>query len=232
VAEGVYVFTTTPYAEVGFCGNIAAVVTSEGVLVFDSGARPETAQTIIGEIRKLPLNKTLPNVTFSDQMTLHRGERENPHSACTCHDSRRYLYFSAEGKDSDHRRHRARSVSLCHRRHLPVEWLSALKEFVALQPSAVIPGLGLAQVKEKLIDDTISLLEEALRQTRDNRARGMTLDQNVAAVQNNSRALATIVGITGADDVNAFKGYFLEMFTRRAYRELDGPLGDLPDGIQ
>jgi glyoxylase-like metal-dependent hydrolase (beta-lactamase superfamily II) len=53
VADGVYLFTTTPYADVGFCGNSVAIITGEGVLVFDSGATPETAQTILAEIRKL-----------------------------------------------------------------------------------------------------------------------------------------------------------------------------------
>ena len=53
VADGVYLFTTTPYADVGFCGNSVAIITSDGVLVFDTGATPETAQTILAEIRKL-----------------------------------------------------------------------------------------------------------------------------------------------------------------------------------
>jgi hypothetical protein len=32
--------------------------------------------------------------------------------------------------------------------------------------------------------------------------------------------------------VDQFASYFLETFVRRAYRELDGPLGDLPDGMR
>jgi hypothetical protein len=47
VADGVYLFTTTPYADVGFCGNSVAIIGSDGVLVFDSAATPETAQTIL-----------------------------------------------------------------------------------------------------------------------------------------------------------------------------------------
>jgi hypothetical protein len=31
VADGVYLLTTTPYADAGFCGNGAAVITSEGL---------------------------------------------------------------------------------------------------------------------------------------------------------------------------------------------------------
>lgn len=53
VAEGVYLFTTTSYGDVGMCGNSVAILSDEGVLVFDSAAIPETAATILGEIRKL-----------------------------------------------------------------------------------------------------------------------------------------------------------------------------------
>src|SRR5258708_5936595 len=53
VADGVYLFTTTPYAEAGFCGNSVAVITDEGVLLFDSSALPQTARTILTEIQKL-----------------------------------------------------------------------------------------------------------------------------------------------------------------------------------
>jgi cyclase len=52
VAEGVYLYTTSPYGDVGMCGNSVAILTEEGVLVFDSGALPETASMILGDIRK------------------------------------------------------------------------------------------------------------------------------------------------------------------------------------
>jgi hypothetical protein len=41
-----------------------------------------------------------------------------------------------------------------------------------------------------------------------------------------------MVGVAGAQQVDQFASYFLETFVRRAYRELDGPLGDLPDGMR
>jgi glyoxylase-like metal-dependent hydrolase (beta-lactamase superfamily II) len=53
LANGVYLFTTTPYADVGFCGNVVAVIGRDRVLVFDSGAIPSTARTIADEIAKL-----------------------------------------------------------------------------------------------------------------------------------------------------------------------------------
>src|SRR6478672_10439167 len=53
VAEGVYLFTTTPYADVGLSGNSVVILSDDGVLVFDSSATPETAATVLAEIRKL-----------------------------------------------------------------------------------------------------------------------------------------------------------------------------------
>ena len=53
VAEGVYLFRTSPYGDVGMCGNSVAILSGDGVLVFDSGAIPETASAILSEIRKL-----------------------------------------------------------------------------------------------------------------------------------------------------------------------------------
>lgn len=53
IADGVFLFTTTPYGDVGFCGNSVAIVSDKGVLVFDSGATPATAATILAEIKKL-----------------------------------------------------------------------------------------------------------------------------------------------------------------------------------
>ena len=52
IADGVYLFTTTPYGDAGLSGNSVAIIGDEGVLVFDANGLPSTAQTILGEIRK------------------------------------------------------------------------------------------------------------------------------------------------------------------------------------
>jgi len=53
VAEGVYLFTTSPYGDVGFGGNAVAIITDEGVVMFDTSGTPDTGQTILSEVRKL-----------------------------------------------------------------------------------------------------------------------------------------------------------------------------------
>lgn len=53
VAEGVYVFMTKPYGDVGFDGNSVVILSNEGVLVFDSNGTKAAAELVLSEIRKL-----------------------------------------------------------------------------------------------------------------------------------------------------------------------------------
>jgi glyoxylase-like metal-dependent hydrolase (beta-lactamase superfamily II) len=53
VADGVFVFLTPPYGDVGLDGNSVAVISDEGVLVFDSNATPAAAEAVLTEIRAL-----------------------------------------------------------------------------------------------------------------------------------------------------------------------------------
>jgi cyclase len=53
VADGVYLFTTTGYGDVGLNGNVTAIITDEGVVVFDSAGTPPVAENIIAEIKQL-----------------------------------------------------------------------------------------------------------------------------------------------------------------------------------
>lgn len=52
-AEGVHVFVTPPYGDVGLDGNSIAILSSEGVLVFDTNGTKAAAEAVLAEIRKL-----------------------------------------------------------------------------------------------------------------------------------------------------------------------------------
>jgi hypothetical protein len=60
----------------------------------------------------------------------------------------------------------------------------------------------------------------------------MTLDQTADMLAKQNVELAAKLGIKDTETAEAFKAYFLDVFVKRAYRELDGPLGDLPDGMK
>ena len=53
VAEGVFLFQTAPYGEVGLDGNAVVIVSNDGVLVFDSNGTPAAAEAVLREIRAM-----------------------------------------------------------------------------------------------------------------------------------------------------------------------------------
>ena len=53
VNDGIYLFTTSPYGDVGLGGNSVAILTDDGVVMFDTSGTPGSGQAILSEIRKL-----------------------------------------------------------------------------------------------------------------------------------------------------------------------------------
>jgi glyoxylase-like metal-dependent hydrolase (beta-lactamase superfamily II) len=53
VAEGIFLFITPPYSDVGLDGNSVVIVSNDGVLVFDANGTPAAAGAVLREIRKL-----------------------------------------------------------------------------------------------------------------------------------------------------------------------------------
>lgn len=53
VAPGIHLFQTAPYGDVGLDGNSVAIVSNDGVLVFDANGTPAAARAVLAEIRKL-----------------------------------------------------------------------------------------------------------------------------------------------------------------------------------
>src|SRR5262245_13335217 len=53
VAKGVYLFISKPYGDVGLDGNSVAILSDDGVLVFDANGTPAASALVLAEIRKL-----------------------------------------------------------------------------------------------------------------------------------------------------------------------------------
>src|SRR5215510_2197249 len=53
IAEGIVLFVTAPYGDVGLDGNSIAILSRDGVFVFDSNGTPAAADAVLGEIRTL-----------------------------------------------------------------------------------------------------------------------------------------------------------------------------------
>ena len=52
VAKGIYLFVSKPYGEVGLDGNAVAIVSRDGVLVFDTNGTPAASAAVLTGIRK------------------------------------------------------------------------------------------------------------------------------------------------------------------------------------
>ncbi len=53
IADGIFLFTTPPYGDVGLDGNAVVIVGRDSVLVFDSNGTPAAAAAVLDEIRKI-----------------------------------------------------------------------------------------------------------------------------------------------------------------------------------
>ncbi|HEV7552313.1 MAG TPA: MBL fold metallo-hydrolase, partial [Candidatus Angelobacter sp.] len=181
--------------------------------------------------QKLALHKTYPNVTFSDSMTIILGGREIQvlHAqAITAGDT--YLYLP-KGKVLVTGDILLSPYPFAIGGTYPAEWLKTLEKFVTLAPSVIIPGHGDVETNADFLRANAVLFQEVTQQVKADKAKGMTVEQTTEALDKQNAELAAKIGIKDAETAAAFKDYFLDVFVKRAYRELDGPLGDLPDGI-
>jgi len=53
VAPGIFLFQTEPYGDVGLDGNSIAIVSNDGVLVFDANGTPAAALAVLAQIRRI-----------------------------------------------------------------------------------------------------------------------------------------------------------------------------------
>ena len=330
VAEGVYLFTTTPYG-VGLSGNSVAVLSSDGVLVFDTNGLPETADTVLKGIQKLtdkpvlyvvnshwhwdhwagnqiyrsafPNAKIITHSKTLEQMQqveprwndagLKTGlpgyikqleeqlgkskEEQNPQTEISDQEaflnaakkflaektSLRKTYPDTTFQNSMALRPGGREIRIQHARAItigdtyvflpkerilitgdillspypyaiggayPEDWLRTLEKFAAMNPSVIIPGHGDPQNPE-FLQRHIKLFRTILHQVKQAKHSGSTIEQTKVSIGQQYRQLASMLGISDERVASEFKAYFLDVFVPRAYRELESPLGDLPDGL-
>jgi glyoxylase-like metal-dependent hydrolase (beta-lactamase superfamily II) len=181
--------------------------------------------------QKLALHKTYPTMTFSGFMSILMGGREIQllHAqAITTGDT--YLYLPKE-KVLVTGDILLSPYPFAIGGTYPAEWLSTLEKFAALAPNVIIPGHGGVETNTDFLRGNIALFQEVMQQVKADKAKGMTAEQTTEALDKQNAELAATIGIKDAETATAFKDYFLDVFVKRAYRELDGPLGDLPDGL-
>lgn len=181
--------------------------------------------------QKKSLHKIVPDVTFSDSMTLWMGGREIRilHArAITAGDT--YLYLPKE-KILITGDILLSPYPYAAGGTFPSDWLKTLEMFATLEPSIIIPGHGDAQDNKKFLQGYLDLFREILKQVQEARSKGMTPEQTADSIGKQAPDLAAMLSITDPEVTNEFKAYFLDIFVGRACKEMAQPLGDLPDGL-
>jgi cyclase len=180
--------------------------------------------------QKTSLQKTYPDMTFQDSMTLKPGGREiqlRHARGITVGDT--YLYLPKE------RILITGDLLLSPYPYAiggtyPADWLRTLQEFAAMNPRTIIPGHGGPQNAE-FLQSNIRLFRSILQQVNEAKASGKTLDQTKVTLGEQTEQLASLLGISDQQIAAEFRAYFLDVFVARAFRELDSPLSDFPDGM-
>jgi glyoxylase-like metal-dependent hydrolase (beta-lactamase superfamily II) len=186
--------------------------------------RLETARFFLDQKRNV--RHTLANVTYTDGMTVHLGDREvrilNYGRAVTPGDTFLHLPKEKIVVTGDLL---VNPISFALSSY-PTSWLRALERIDALDASLIVPGHGDVLRDEELLHATIAVFRELLSQGEAAKAKGLDPDQARAEISPRLASLRT--RITGGDaSLNqAFEVQLVDWFLHRVYEELEGPLGE------
>jgi cyclase len=327
VANGIFLFRTAPYGDVGLDGNAVAILSREGVLVFDANGTPAAAAAVLAEIRKmtdapvrylvlshwhwdhwygaevynqafpdlqiitheagrrlmmgpaLAFNKpgletglpayvaslekkvaaeeaadpkpaelprhqqlleddrffveqktgvhhTFANVTFSDRLNLYLGDRHiqvlHYDRAVTPGDTFVYLPEEKVLITGDLLVNPVSFALSCY----PTEWLRTLERMDALDARVIVPGHGEPLRDKDLLEATMEVMRQLLREGRDAKARGLTADQARAEISPRLGKLRTRITRDDPEASQAFEVYLVDWYLHRVFEEIDGPLSD------
>jgi cyclase len=176
--------------------------------------------------QKKNVHLVLPNVTFTDRLTIELGERHievlNYGRGVTPGDTVVYLpkekilllgdlivnpiTFALSG--------------------YPTEWLRVLERVDALDATTIVTGHGAPLHDKTLLRATMAVFRVLLREGNAAKAKGLDPDQAKDAIFPGLHDL--MVTITGDRPPlnNAFKSQLVDWYLHRVYEELDGPLSD------
>jgi glyoxylase-like metal-dependent hydrolase (beta-lactamase superfamily II) len=176
---------------------------------------------------KQALKKTLPNRTFGDVLRLDLGGRAvEVHHARAITPGDTYVWLPKErilftGDILINPYPYAIGGTY------PKDWIASLQHFSQMQPKLVVPGHG--EPAPDLLDRNLTMMRAVEDQVMAAKRDGRSPEQTSAALALHAPELAKMVAAQPDGD---FRDYFLSVFVKRAYREMDGDLGDVPDGIQ
>ena len=177
---------------------------------------------------KRGFHPTLADLTFTDSLTLHLGERTvqvlHYDRAITPGDVLLYLPDQRLVVTGDLLINPITFALFSY----PTGWIATLHRIAALEPRVLVPGHGAPLHDLALLRATTRLLEREQVLAREAKTRGETVDQAKAAILADGLVHSLRDTITGGDHTldQTFALYLVDWFVRRVYQELDGPLDD------
>ena len=172
------------------------------------------------------MHHTLPDLTFSDALTIHLGEREIEvlHYGRGVTPGDTFLYLPKEKVlvTGDLLVNPITFALFCY----PTEWLGVLERMEALHASLTIPGHGEALRDNEHLKATIAVVREILRLGKEAKERGETPDGARPAILEALRPLRTPITHDAPALNDAFAVQLVDWCLHRVFEELDGPLTD------
>ena len=176
--------------------------------------------------QKRGVHHTFADLTFSDRLTLHLGEREiqvlNYGRAVTPGDAFLYLPKEKIVVTGDLL---VNPVSFALGVY-PTGWLQTLEKIDALDATAWITGHGEPLRDKTLLHATMDVFRELLRQGREAKAKGLDPDQAKDAILPNLKELRSRITKDDPRQNELFAVYLVDWYLHRVYDELAGPLSD------
>ncbi len=178
--------------------------------------------------QKRRVRHTLANITFSDSLTIHLGNREirvlHHDRAITPGDA--YLYLPDERivVMGDLLINPITFALFCY----PSGWIRTLEAIDGLEASTLVPGHGSVMRDEVLLKATMGLLKRERTIAGEARSKGLTTAQAKEAILADSEVQRYRATITGgaASSNDAFAVYLVDWFVQRVYQEIEGTLND------
>ncbi|MFN0152273.1 MAG: MBL fold metallo-hydrolase [bacterium] len=181
--------------------------------------------------QKRAVRHTIPNLTFTDSLTIHLGERLikvlHYDRAITPGDAFLHLPNERIVVTGDLLINPITFALFCY----PSGWIRTLERIDSLDAAILVPGHGVPMRNESLLHATIALLkrEHVLAETA--KAGALPVDDAIASILADAEVLALRTRITAGNAArnDAFAIYLVDWFVRRVYQEADGPLdGSIP----
>lgn len=178
--------------------------------------------------QKRAVRHTLPNLTFTDSLTIHLGERLikvlHYDRAITPGDAFLHLPNERIVITGDLLVNPITFALFCY----PSGWIRTLERIDSLDAEILVPGHGVPMRNESLLQATTALLKRERVLAEAAKARALPVDEAIAQIRADAEVLALRTRITAGNAArsDAFALYLVDWFVRRVYQEADGPLDD------